>query len=124
MKAAIDIIRLNIKMRIIELRMPQKEFYQKIGKTRSGFEYGLDNGSLKIKDLEKVAEVLGVDITFFFKENNDKTPRRTACAECDKKDKQIQLQEVAIASLQKNMELYEELRRSEPEQNSKKRKTA
>ena len=43
----------------------------KIGISEQGLHAAIRNNTLKIRDLEKIANVLGVNIEYFFKENSN-----------------------------------------------------
>ena len=44
----------------------KKSLCNEIGMTTNGFDHALKNMTLKVRDLERIAEVLGVPITLFF----------------------------------------------------------
>ena len=57
----------NLKSIIKFHRYSLKEISELIGLTDSGFHLALKNNTLKVRDLEKIAEILEIDICDFFK---------------------------------------------------------
>ena len=58
--------------KLIELKkMSVKEMSEKINMSEKGFHDLLKRNDLKLSTLEKIAQALGVDIKYFFKDKND-----------------------------------------------------
>lgn len=46
--------------------IPKMEFYSQIGMSHKGFSQMVENESIKVSTLQKIAEVLGVPVSVFF----------------------------------------------------------
>jgi len=47
-------------------KIPKMDFYSQIGMTHKGFNQMMENESIKVSTLQKIAEVLGVHVSYFF----------------------------------------------------------
>lgn len=47
-------------------KIPKMEFYSKVGMTHKGFNQMVENNSIKVSTLNKIADVLGVPVGSFF----------------------------------------------------------
>ncbi|MDR1225817.1 MAG: helix-turn-helix transcriptional regulator [Prevotellaceae bacterium] len=61
----------KIRLEIEKQKMTVKNFCQKVGISEQGFSKMLDNQSIKIEILEKMSDVLGVPISYWFEENTE-----------------------------------------------------
>jgi len=88
-----------IRNMIEQKKITLKEFCEKIGMTRQGFEPAILKGTVSANVLMKMSEVLGVPVSSFFDEF-ESIP--------DAKDSEIiELQRKYIASLEKRLDAYE-----------------
>ncbi len=49
-------------------KISKKELFESIELTRQGFDYAIKNDSLRVKDLESIANFLNVPVSYFFGE--------------------------------------------------------
>jgi len=59
----------NLKSLIKSNRYSLKEMAELVGLTDSGFHLALKNNTLKVRDLEKISEILKIDVREFFSDD-------------------------------------------------------
>lgn len=58
-----------IEKLLLDRKISKMDFYAQIGMSSTGFNQSLENNSMKVSTLQKIAEVLGIPISYFFPEN-------------------------------------------------------
>lgn len=98
--ANFKIIRELCKSKKIEL----KELAEKVGISKTALYELIDRGSTKTEILEKIANVLDVDISIFFKSDYIMPIETGKVNEADLKDKYIKLLEEKVKSMSEKEE--------------------
>jgi transcriptional regulator with XRE-family HTH domain len=61
---------------------------KEIGMSQPGFVASLNNESLTVKNLEKLADVFNVPVSYFFEDGNEE---KKPCRECDKIEAKLEI---------------------------------
>lgn len=77
----------KIKKLLTEENLSVPQLAEKIGMTKGGLYAAIENNTLSVKTLEKIAEVFNVPITSFFEDENDKWNKQALIDEFNKLDK-------------------------------------
>jgi transcriptional regulator with XRE-family HTH domain len=83
----------------------QEELAKKITMTKNGYQQAIKNDTLKVKDLENIASVLGVHVSAFFSENSLINSNNSTCHNCEQLQKLVDSQAKHIDRLE--LELQE-----------------
>ena len=93
-----------------------KDFVEKIGLTQPGWNKAVNNNSLKVSTLEKIAQVLNVHVSAFFDEPEDKLKEISVLQE------QITVYQKNNAALLRSNELLAENLKHEQKEDKKQKK--
>lgn len=80
----------KIKKLLTDKNISVPQLAEKIGMTKGGLYAAIENNTLSVKTLEKIAEVFEVPIIYFFEKDNEKWTKAVLITEVKKLDKKIE----------------------------------
>lgn len=105
----------KIKILAKEKKITLSDIASKIGMTQEGFSRSLSDENLKVTSLEKIAEILKVDVREFFGENNiekainqvqiggNGNSQYIAIGECEKEVERLKIEIATLHQVIKNL---------------------
>jgi len=79
----------KIKILLNQKNLTIDALSEKIDMTASGFHYAVKNKSLKVKDLQKIAEVLEVPVAYFFEEGEPSPVKKNISNNLEAENKKL-----------------------------------
>lgn len=80
----------NIEIIADNKRITIPQLAERIGMTKSGLYRSIEKETVSIKTIEKISEVLGVPVTIFFEDENEKLNKHDLTAEVEALKKEFQ----------------------------------
>ena len=86
-------------------KLSYDELAEMIGMSKNGLNLAIKNKELKVSVLEKIANILGVSVSYFFEEtsshelNEPASEYRTRCKSCERYEDIIDTQRILIKTL-------------------------